>query len=142
MRTLDWPIFDSSSFAACHNPERQSFRGTNRLSFRAAAWEPLASGSELTGAVTNNAAGTPKTAALDQQPAALRSTPRTVQETDIYAVDGNRLYALSAYRGLLVFDITNPDAPALLGRSQIFGTPEEMTVNAGVAEHRGQRLVW
>ena len=37
---------------------------------------------------------------------------RTVQETDLYAVEGNRLYYLNSYRGLMVFDITNPDAPA------------------------------
>ncbi len=63
------------------------------------------------------------------------STPaaRTVQETDLYAVEGSRLYYLNSYRGLMVFDITNPDAPALLGRASIFGDPQEMTVKNGLA---------
>jgi hypothetical protein len=58
---------------------------------------------------------------------------RQVQETDIYRVDGNRLYYLNSYRGLMVFDITNVDAPALIGRSPIFGDPQEMIVSNGVA---------
>ena len=60
------------------------------------------------------------------------STSRAVQETDLYAVEGDRLYYLNSYRGLMVFDITNPDAPALLGRSPIFGDPQEMTVQNGI----------
>ena len=68
-----------------------------------------------------------------QTPASTSSTPtRTVQETDLYAVEGNRLYYLNSYRGLMVFDITNPNAPALLGRSPIFGDPQEMTVSNGI----------
>ena len=58
---------------------------------------------------------------------------RTVEETDLYAVEGTRLYYLNSYRGLMVFDISKPDAPALLGRSPIFGDPQEMTVQNGVA---------
>jgi hypothetical protein len=57
----------------------------------------------------------------------------SVQETDIYRVDGNTLYYLNAYRGLMVFDVTNVDQPVLLGRSPIFGDPQEMFVNDGVA---------
>jgi hypothetical protein len=58
---------------------------------------------------------------------------RTVSETDIYRLDGNRLYYLSGYRGLMVFDVTNVDAPVLLGRSPVFGTPVEMYVSNGIA---------
>lgn len=58
---------------------------------------------------------------------------RKVEETDLYRVEGNRLYYLNSYRGLLVFDITNVDAPQLLGRSPIFGSPVEMIVRNGVA---------
>jgi hypothetical protein len=67
-------------------------------------------------------------------PSSGSSTPtRAVQETDLYRVDGNRLYYLNAYRGLMVFDVTNPDAPALIGRSPIFGDPQEMFVQNGIA---------
>ncbi|MFI5298570.1 MAG: beta-propeller domain-containing protein, partial [Polyangiales bacterium] len=64
---------------------------------------------------------------------AATSSSRTVQETDLYRVDGNRLYYLNSYRGLMIFDITNVDAPVLIGRSPIFGTPVDMVVNAGMA---------
>lgn len=58
---------------------------------------------------------------------------RTVEETDLYRLEGNRLYYLNGYRGLMVFDVTNPDRPALLGRSPIFGQPVDMIVRNGVA---------
>jgi hypothetical protein len=58
---------------------------------------------------------------------------RSVQETDLYRLDGNRLFYLNAYRGLMVFDVTSPDQPKLLGRSAIFGTPVQMFVNGGIA---------
>ncbi|MEO6420157.1 MAG: beta-propeller domain-containing protein, partial [Polyangiaceae bacterium] len=61
------------------------------------------------------------------------NTQRKVEETDLYRVDGDRLYYLNSYRGLMVFDITNVDQPKLLGRSPIFGTPVEMIVRNGVA---------
>lgn len=60
-------------------------------------------------------------------------TPRTVEETDLYRLDGNRLYYLNSYRGLMVFDVTVPDAPRLLGRSPIFGEPVDMIVRHGIA---------
>lgn len=66
--------------------------------------------------------------------AGAQATPtRTVQETDIYRLDGNRLYYLNSYRGLMVFDVTNVDAPVLVGRSPVFGYPVDMTVSNGVA---------
>ena len=61
------------------------------------------------------------------------STTRTVEETDLYRLDGDRLYYLNAYRGLMVFDITNVDSPKLLGRSPIYGSPIEMVVHNGIA---------
>ena len=61
------------------------------------------------------------------------SGARTVEETDLYRLEGNRLYYLNGYRGLMVFDVTNPDKPTLLGRSPIFGQPVDMIVRNGVA---------
>ena len=58
---------------------------------------------------------------------------RTVQETDIYRLDGDRLYYLNSYRGLMVFDVRKVDAPKLVGRSPVFGYPVDMTVSNGVA---------
>jgi len=61
------------------------------------------------------------------------ATPRTVEETDLYRLDGDRLFYLNAYRGLMVFDVSNVDAPKLLGRSAIYGSPVEMIVRNGIA---------
>jgi len=61
------------------------------------------------------------------------SAPRTVQETDLYRLEGTRLYYLNSYRGLMVFDVSNVDGPKLLGRAAIFGDPKDMVVNKGIA---------
>lgn len=61
------------------------------------------------------------------------ATPRTVEETDLYRLDGDRLFYLNAYRGLMVFDVSNVDAPRLMGRSPIYGSPVEMIVHDGIA---------
>src|SRR5258708_35370177 len=49
--------------------------------------------------------------------AAPASTPRKVEETDLYRVEGDRLYYLNGYRGLMVFDISTIDHPKMLGHS-------------------------
>ncbi|MGC4093378.1 MAG: beta-propeller domain-containing protein [Polyangiaceae bacterium] len=61
------------------------------------------------------------------------ATPRVVEETDLYRLEGDRLYYLNVYRGLMVFDVSNVDAPRLLGRSPIYGYPNQMIVRNGVA---------
>jgi hypothetical protein len=88
------------------------------------------------GTATDGAAGGDAGAAAPGAAAAPpAATPaRKVEETDLYRVDGNRLYYLNAYRGLMVFDVTDVDHPKLLGRSPITGTPVEMLVRSGVAQ--------
>lgn len=61
------------------------------------------------------------------------TTPRQVEETDLYRLDGDRLYYLNQYRGLMVFDVSDVDHPKLLGRSPIYGSPVEMVVRDGIA---------
>jgi hypothetical protein len=51
-----------------------------------------------------------------------------VEEGDIYKMVGNRLYYLNTYRGFIVYDLTNPKAPARLSRLPVFGYPVEMYV--------------
>lgn len=58
---------------------------------------------------------------------------RTVEEADILAQDGNNLYVLNMYRGLMVLDVTNPDKPRVRGRVPITGYPVEMYVREGRA---------
>jgi hypothetical protein len=83
--------------------------------------------SDSAGAATG-AGGSASTAG----PVATTST-RTVEETDLYRLEGNRLYYLNGYRGLMVFDVTDVDHPTLLGRSPMFGSPVEMIVRNGIA---------
>jgi hypothetical protein len=61
------------------------------------------------------------------------SPDRQVEETDLYRLEGDRLYYINGYRGLMVFDVSDVNAPKLLGRSPIFGSPVEMVVRNGVA---------
>jgi hypothetical protein len=61
------------------------------------------------------------------------SSTRDVEETDLYRLEGDRLYYLNSYRGLMVFDVSDVDHPKLLGRSAIYGEPMEMVVHDGIA---------
>jgi hypothetical protein len=54
------------------------------------------------------------------------STP--VTKADIWQIVGNRLYFFNQYRGLQVIDITQPDAPRLLGQLDLPAAGEEMYV--------------
>lgn len=57
---------------------------------------------------------------------------RLIAEADIVQIKEDRLYALSAYSGLSIIDVANPDAPTLLGRLELRGEPFEMYVENGV----------
>ncbi len=57
---------------------------------------------------------------------------RTVSEADIVFVEGDRLFAMSAYGGLAVIDAADPDARLpVLGRYRMPGQPFEMYVDDG-----------
>src|SRR5690606_7641299 len=53
---------------------------------------------------------------------------RAIEEADIIKREGDRLYALSAYGGLSIVDISDPDALSVLGRHRTTATPFEMYV--------------
>jgi hypothetical protein len=57
---------------------------------------------------------------------------REISEADIVFVDGDRVYALSAYGGLVVVDAANPDQGLpVLGRYRMHAQPFEMYVEGG-----------
>lgn len=58
---------------------------------------------------------------------------RDVAEADIFFVDGNTLYVLNTYRGLMAIDVTDPDHPRVLSRLALTGYPVEMYVREGRA---------
>jgi len=89
-----------------------------------------------TGAGTSAGVAAPSAAAdagAATNTAGTGTATRTVQETDLYRLDGTTLYYLNSYRGLMVFDVSDVDHPKFLGRSAIFGTPIDMVVNNGIA---------
>jgi hypothetical protein len=53
---------------------------------------------------------------------------RTIEEADIYRLEGATLFNLNYYRGLQVIDLSDLDHPRLIGRAPIFGYPREMYV--------------
>jgi hypothetical protein len=94
---------------------------------------------DASGAASSSSGGTsggtnsPAPAAPGADNKQATSGTATPEETDIYRVDGDRLYFLNSYRGLMVFDVSDVDNPKLLGRSPVFGTPVEMFVQNGIA---------
>jgi len=53
-------------------------------------------------------------------------------EADIVELSGDRLYALSRYRGLSIIDVSNPSAPSLLGEYRAEAKPSQMYVEDGI----------
>jgi len=66
-------------------------------------------------------------AALNASTTAGVTTP-TVTKSDIWQINGNRLYFFNQYRGLQVLDITQPDAPVLLGQLDLPAVGEQMYI--------------
>jgi len=114
-----------ASLVACNSDKDRSIGQT---SFESAP----PNGSRGYGA-DGSASGAGGNAGTQAPPVTPPAPARTVQETDLYRLDGNRLYYLNSYRGLMVFDVTNPDRPRMLGRSPIFGNPVDMIVRSGIA---------
>lgn len=56
-----------------------------------------------------------------------RSEP--VEEADIYRFEGNRLFSLNTYRGLVIYDLSDPAKPRQLSQVPVFGYPTEMFVS-------------
>ncbi len=55
-------------------------------------------------------------------------TERDVEESDIISLQGDILYVLNAYRGLIIIDLSEPDEPELLATMSVMGTPVNMYV--------------
>lgn len=56
---------------------------------------------------------------------------RAISEADIVHIEGDRLYALSAFGGLTVIDVADPDHMVVLGHHRAQATPFEMYVDDG-----------
>ncbi|MCC6749978.1 MAG: beta-propeller domain-containing protein [Deltaproteobacteria bacterium] len=58
---------------------------------------------------------------------------REIVEADIFKLEGNLLYVLNRYRGLVIIDVTNPDQMVIKGRLPFQAVPVEMYVRDGRA---------
>ena len=119
----------AAALAGCsHNPNDRISGQTEFISAPLAGASRGQGASNGAGGGAGGSGGTPAA-----NPGTTTTPPRTVEETDLYRLDGTRLYYLNGYRGLMVFDVSDVDHPKLLGRSAIYGTPVEMLVRNGVA---------
>jgi hypothetical protein len=66
--------------------------------------------------------------AADEAVSALGQIARDIEEADIVKVVGDKVYALNRYKGLIIIDVANPDAPAVLGTLDLRGRGVEMYV--------------
>ncbi len=78
----------------------------------------------LAGAADDSAAP----ASAEKAPGAPMGRAGEVEEGDIYRISNNRLFYLNTYRGFVIYDVTNPQAPARVSRLPVFGYPVEMFV--------------
>ncbi len=53
---------------------------------------------------------------------------RDIEEADIVKIAGDMVYALNRFKGLLIIDASDPDAPALIGELELRGRGVEMYV--------------
>lgn len=88
------------------------------------------------GTNTFETAGAPSTVALTpfvrgtfdsaEGGAAPPADPREVVESDIWRLDGDRLYFFNQNRGLQLIDVADPDAPAILSTYELAASGEQM----------------
>ncbi len=107
-------------------------RAVGQSTFVSAPMAGQAKGGALSGGSSGAGSADAGTAAPSPN-AGAATGGRKVEETDLYRLEGDRLYYLNAYRGLMVFDVADVDHPKLLGRAPIYGSPVEMLVRNGVA---------
>ncbi|HEX2873949.1 MAG TPA: beta-propeller domain-containing protein [Polyangiaceae bacterium] len=126
-----------SAFAGCSNDQADSGKTPRLVEGQSEFSSAPPNGSQQRGpgglaASDGNGAATGGSSS-GAPPAGGTKTERKVEETDLYRLDGDRLYYLNQYRGLMVFDVTDVDHPKLLGRSPIYGSPVQMVVREGIA---------
>ncbi|HEX2659979.1 MAG TPA: beta-propeller domain-containing protein [Polyangia bacterium] len=90
--------------------------------------DPVGGGRQLTPGANAGAADSAGKGATTAQPGAPSGRTGTVEEADIYRIDGNRMFYFNTYRGFLVYDLTDPKHPQRVSRLPVYGYPVEMFV--------------
>lgn len=127
-------VLASSLVAACSSSSSSPPPAADSPEFVSQA--PGSSSDSYTGAVAVDGSGSTK-GGENGAPVSAPTTQGTlvpggrvadVQEADVYKVVGNKLFLLNTYKGFLVYDISNTQAPVRLGRLPVYGYPVEMFV--------------
>ncbi|MBN1948071.1 MAG: beta-propeller domain-containing protein [Bradymonadales bacterium] len=69
----------------------------------------------------------------ETEPEAEPDASREIVEADIFKLEGDLLYVLNRYRGLVIIDVSNPDQLEILGRLPFQAIPVEMYLRDGRA---------
>jgi hypothetical protein len=75
----------------------------------------------------------PPSSALEPMPEP--DPTRLIVEADIFKLEGSLLYVLHRYRGLLIFDVSDPDRIQVVGRLPFQAVPLEMYVRDASSIH-------
>lgn len=67
------------------------------------------------------------------EPEAQPDPTREIVEADVFKLEGDRLYVLNRYRGLVIIDVSDPDRMRIQGRLPFQAVPVEMYVRDGRA---------
>ncbi len=133
VETTESPAVDRSIF-----PElgKTSFLSANNNELLSAGTSNPYSGRNSQDALAGTASfddDSSEAAPTDPEPMPDPDPTREIVEADLYKVEGNFVYVLNRYRGLVIIDLSVPDAPVVRGRLPFQAIPIEMYVRDGRA---------
>lgn len=126
------PPIDPSIFP---QPGTTSFKTANTKELLSDGSEPYQGGYNAGAALAEDSAGkgTPTPPPTTPAPEPPPDPTREIVEADLYKLEGNLLYILNRYRGLVILDVANPDQMVVKGRLAFQAMPKEMYVRDGRA---------
>ncbi len=119
-----FPQPGSTEFLTANSRELLS-DGTDGYSRGHNSWDALAESNSA------NAGGDPGVPPPSPEPTP--DVSREIVEADVFKLEGDLLYVLNRYRGLVIIDVSNPDAMTIRGRLPFQAMPVEMYIRDGRA---------
>jgi hypothetical protein len=121
------PTPGSSADSGTLTPGQTDFT-TNEQGNGATQGTPAVGGASNGATAPTFAGGPSGTTDSAATPGAPSGRAATVEEADIYRIDSDRLFYFNTYRGLIIYDLTDPKNPKQLSRLAVYGYPIEMFV--------------